>query len=343
MLYDQAKKDIFCNSSPPTSQQKQHSHHYKGDQDGNAPINAPSVTTIVLLQVQASMIQVISKLKAQKKGITTVVHVPIRWGLLFGLLVVDNVARALQVDQEMACLQHSDEQTICDANTITEEDDVLDDGSLTSTDDLSVGMSYQQPASYHHQQQPVLQRSQSATTANTKQSQHYQYSSSLYQHGLTTSVSSSPPSSPLLAIRPPMVSQSSEGLRVRPRKTSSPALTNGRPILSPAQQQRAIIGRGPGGGHVRSLSNNLHDIVSARPVSRSTSTNTSTSTTKPSPTVRRITAQRELGVASPPPASSNGLRRQASLHDLNASEKPTKRTQRQHRHTSSTATSQSKK
>ncbi|CAO3597985.1 unnamed protein product [Absidia cylindrospora] len=342
MLYDQAKKDIFCNSSPPTSQQKQHSHHYKGDQDGNAPINAPSVTTIVLLQVQASMIQVISKLKAQKKGITTVVHVPIRWGLLFGLLVVDNVARALQVDQEMACLQHSDEQTICDANTVTEEDDLLDDGgSLTSTDDLSVGMSYQQPASYQ-KQQPVLQRSQSATTANTKQSQHYQYFSSLYQHGLTTSVSSSPPSSPLLAIRPPMVSQSSEGLRVRLRKTSSPpALTNGRPILSPAQQQRAIIGRGPGGGHVRSLSNNLHDVGSARLVSKSAST--TTSSTKPSPTVRRITAQRDLGVASPPLASPNGLRRQASLHDLNASEKPTKRTQRQHRHTSSTTTSQSQK
>jgi hypothetical protein len=227
------------------------------------------------------MIQVISKLKTQKKGLTTVVQVPIRWGLLFGLLVVDNVARALQVDQEMACLQHSDEQTNSDGNTVTEEEDIDEGGSLTLVEGLTIGgASYQH--NHHHQPAfwpPLPQRSQSATTANTKHYNNYPFSLN-HQPSLSTSVSSSLPTSPLLAIRPPMVSQSSEGLRVRLRKVSSPpVLTNGRPALSSLQSQRAAS---------QTSSNN------------DTTTRSAKSSNKPLPTVRRITAQRDLAVASPP-------------------------------------------
>jgi hypothetical protein len=294
MLYDQAKRDIFSSPSPTVAQHKPlpHSHdssnipNNKADQDANAPVHAPSVTTIVLLQVQASMIQVISKLKTQKKGITTAVQVPIRWGLLFGLLVVDNVARALQVDQEMACLQHSDEQTNSDGNTVTEEEDIDEGGSLTYVEDLMIGgASYQHNHHHHHHTHhqtasypPLPQRSQSATTANTKHYHNYPFSLG-HQPSLSTSVSSSLPTSPLLAIRPPMVSQSSEGLRVRLRKVSSPpVMTNDRPVLSNLQPQRVSVS-----------SNNLHDT-----------TRSGTSSTRPLPTVRRITAQRDLAVASPP-------------------------------------------
>lgn len=299
MLYDQAKRDIFSSPSPTVAHHNPlpHSHdsssnpNNKADQDANAPVHAPSVTTIVLLQVQASMIQVISKLKTQKKGITTVVQVPIRWGLLFGLLVVDNVARALQVDQEMACLQHSDEQTNSDGNTVTEEEEIDEGGSLTYVEDLTIGgASYQHNHHHHHTHHqtasypPLPQRSQSATTANSKHYHNYPFSLN-HQPSLSASVSASLPTSPLLAIRPPMVSQSSEGLRVRLRKVSSPpVLTNGRPVLSNLQSQRAPAS-----------SNNLHDT-----------TRSAKSSTKPLPTVRRITAQRDLAVASPPGKKERG-------------------------------------
>ncbi|KAI8328912.1 hypothetical protein BC941DRAFT_457557 [Chlamydoabsidia padenii] len=312
MLYDQAKKDIFYGPSSPSTHHKlqshsQHSygnHSNKADQDANGPVHTPSVTTIVLLQVQVSMIQVIARLKKQKKGITTVVRAPIRWGLFLGLMVVDNVARALQVDQEMAYLQQSDEQTNSDGNAATEEDDA---GSLASMEDLSVGGAYP----------PLPQRSQSATTANTK----YNHYSSSHLPGLSASVSSSIPSSPLMAIHPPMVSQSSEGLRVRPRKISLPTvMTNERPILSNVQQRRLITDLGDG------------QQVSQDPPKSLKSSN------KASPTVRRVNAQRDLASTSSP-ATQNGLRRQTSQHDLNAPAKTTKRSQHQRRTHSATAAS----
>ncbi|KAI8092972.1 uncharacterized protein BX664DRAFT_328621 [Halteromyces radiatus] len=262
MLYDQAKRDVFSSGTSSPNQD------YHDNKMQDTPVNAPSVTTIVLLQVQASMIQVISKLKVHNKGIQNVVQVPIRWGLLFGLLVVDNVARALQVDQEMAFIQHSEHS---DERTITEEDD-----DVLSVEDLSIATV------------PTPQRSQSATT--------HRY----HQPRPMASMSSSPPSSPLFVIRPPLVSQSSDGLRVRLRKSSSP------PILSNIQQ-RPLVGRT---GHVRSLSNNDGRLLPKV-------------ANKPLPTVRRVIAQRDL---SSVPSSPNGLRRKVSLHDLNA-EQPIKRSQ----------------
>ncbi|SAM03877.1 hypothetical protein [Absidia glauca] len=106
MLYDKSNHDLFCNSAVSninrSQEQGRPSHKWH-----TRTAHAPSVTTTVLLQAQASMIQMISKIKTQKKGLlASLVQVPVRWGLLLGLYVVDGVASALRLDQDSRICSH---------------------------------------------------------------------------------------------------------------------------------------------------------------------------------------------------------------------------------------------
>ncbi|KAI8339379.1 hypothetical protein BC941DRAFT_511747 [Chlamydoabsidia padenii] len=60
--------------------------------------SAPPVTTTVLLQAQASMIQMVSRLKTKESEMTPMIRAPIRWGLLFGMLVVDGMGYVLRLE-----------------------------------------------------------------------------------------------------------------------------------------------------------------------------------------------------------------------------------------------------
>ncbi|CAO3618812.1 unnamed protein product [Cunninghamella echinulata] len=293
MLYEQVKKDIFSHNELVMNN---HNNH-------NDNIHPPSVTTIVLLQVQASMIQVISKLHGDnKKPIQSMVKLPLRWGLLVGLLVVDNVARVLHVDEEMANLQqqsdHPSQQQQPNTNPTSSFSSSDDDNESTTSSILD---------NHRHTQfnnNNIPQKSYSSTIPKSSSSSSTLH---IYPSTSTGSLSTTSPSSPLLAAPPlPILLKSSDGLRVRSRKISSP------PVLNNQQKQQSTtttttttFSSQPkiNGVRQRSISNNLHDGGNRLQQH----------------TVRRVNAQRELKVISPSVSSStsNVIRRQTSIHNLN--------------------------
>ncbi|KAI8327774.1 hypothetical protein EDC96DRAFT_531346 [Choanephora cucurbitarum] len=82
-LYDRARQDLFDTT---------HEHI----------TTVPSITTICLLQIQANIIQVLAYLPHHDKA---VLKQCLRWILLITLLLLDNLARILNVDQEMKDLK----------------------------------------------------------------------------------------------------------------------------------------------------------------------------------------------------------------------------------------------
>ncbi|KAF7727323.1 hypothetical protein EC973_007632 [Apophysomyces ossiformis] len=101
VLYDRAKSDLFV--------QNHHRAFIDGaPYDDTKPVYRPSITTIFLLQVQASIIQAISALPPKHAGaarrflVVALAQQVLRWALLFSLLVLDNVAHILNVEGEMA-------------------------------------------------------------------------------------------------------------------------------------------------------------------------------------------------------------------------------------------------
>ncbi|KAI8884836.1 hypothetical protein K501DRAFT_284652 [Backusella circina FSU 941] len=102
LLYDRVRDDIFEN-------QQQQQHHHR-------TVVIPSITTIALLQLQAYTIQLLTLIPQQRQqrqssGILAsilrrysplnVIRQTLRWILLIGLLLLDNVARILNVESEM--------------------------------------------------------------------------------------------------------------------------------------------------------------------------------------------------------------------------------------------------
>lgn len=132
MLYDKSDHGLFCNSAlssiSRSQEQLQSSHKWH-----TRKTQAPSVTTTVLLQAQASMIQTISKLKTQKKGFfAQMVQAPLRWGLILGLYVVDGVASVLRLDQDNKICSHQQSKV---GDSIASEEKRRQ--SVGSTDDSS--------------------------------------------------------------------------------------------------------------------------------------------------------------------------------------------------------------
>ncbi|KAI8073378.1 hypothetical protein BC940DRAFT_291181 [Gongronella butleri] len=311
MLYEQTKRDVFYPGGAV--------HLGGGPRDGHSNDDgpSPSVTTIVLLQVQASMIQAISHLHKTKSQIPQVVQTPLRWGLLFGLVVVDNVARALHVEQEMnnVCPDHS---------TVSSDDHAESPILSTSSSSVTIDTKVVQSPLYQRatNQQPHLVSSLNDSADSTRVSLHtppkQSSSTSLLPAHRSQSMTSSPMAppavimpqrsqstsflgsykdaatpltSPLLAIQPPLVSHSAQGLRVRLRKTSSPPAFHNR-LAQPSRTPPAAYAR------TRSVSNQLHDHAN--------NTNNTTKFLKRQPsTVRRVTARRNLADDQTPASSSS--------------------------------------
>ncbi|KAI8086978.1 uncharacterized protein B0P05DRAFT_533161 [Gilbertella persicaria] len=89
-LYDRARQDLFDNDL------------YRD--------TVPSITTICLLQIQASIIQVLAYLPYSSSwSLQTILKQCLRWTLLIGLLLLDNIARVLNVDTEMMALRSNND------------------------------------------------------------------------------------------------------------------------------------------------------------------------------------------------------------------------------------------
>ncbi|KAI7852786.1 hypothetical protein BDC45DRAFT_512541 [Circinella umbellata] len=80
-------------------------------------IRHPSITTLMLLQCQVSLIQAISTIPSKRQPTTNFVKLTVssgqqvlRWSMLCGLFVLDNVSRVLGVENEMVSLD--DESTV---------------------------------------------------------------------------------------------------------------------------------------------------------------------------------------------------------------------------------------
>ncbi|KAG2227623.1 hypothetical protein INT45_002308 [Circinella minor] len=129
VLYDQARNDMFHKHQPITTttattitqhdveeMKRVHSLFVQQEQQAIA-IRHPSITTLMLLQCQVSLIQAISTIPSKRQPTTNFVKLTVssgqqvlRWSMLCGLFVLDNVSRVLGVENEMVSLD--DESTV---------------------------------------------------------------------------------------------------------------------------------------------------------------------------------------------------------------------------------------
>ncbi|KAG0174752.1 hypothetical protein DFQ28_002394 [Apophysomyces sp. BC1034] len=132
VLYDRAKSDLFV-------QRNNHAFLDGPPYNDTKPVYPPSITTIFLLQLQASIIQAISALPPRTAGaarrffVVSLAQQALRWALILGLFVLDNVAHVLNVDNEMADIkqrQQEDEQSSHHLTYITAESTGSDNGLL---------------------------------------------------------------------------------------------------------------------------------------------------------------------------------------------------------------------
>ncbi|KAI8145643.1 hypothetical protein BJV82DRAFT_601729 [Fennellomyces sp. T-0311] len=118
LLYDRARNDMFQKDD---SQVKRVRSLFERDEEQeeerSVAVRQPSITAIMLLQCQVSLIQAITALPAKRKPTTDFVKLTVssgqqalRWSMLCGLFVLDNVSRMLGVENEMISLD--DESTI---------------------------------------------------------------------------------------------------------------------------------------------------------------------------------------------------------------------------------------
>lgn len=286
-LYDKVRRDLF--------EDQQNRNEKK--------VKIPSITTICLLQIQAYVVQILANLPpkvnmstspsssssiynlVQQKKMHTIISLRmtirqcLRWVLLIILLLLDNVARLLNIEHEMLDMMPEDNSSSRHDTSTTalakrsDYDQILDDedqvfhGSSTDTN------SYRDD--YYHQQKKQYHYDLGANNNNNNADGISELASPIQtvkrnNHGLVS------PSSPVNSPTPSFV--------VRQRKTSSNAastappspnmgMSDESPVLGPSRTNRT--------GHVRSLSNNMVDHQKK-----------SNSTQK----LRRITAQREITV-----------------------------------------------
>ncbi|KAI7874975.1 hypothetical protein K492DRAFT_211231 [Lichtheimia hyalospora FSU 10163] len=140
VLYDHAKQDAFA-----ATEHANHAHMLLAPPGSIPKKRIPSITTIMLLQMQVSMIQMIGSIPSSQSTAVThtqpttpptplpedsateksidhssgyrsvaavkgCVQKAARWSLLFGLVVLDNVGRALGVEEEMAHVCEQEQQ-----------------------------------------------------------------------------------------------------------------------------------------------------------------------------------------------------------------------------------------
>lgn len=117
-LYDYAKNDTF----PTTRGYNQHAKHLIYNDNSAAMMNTennsntPSITAILLLHMEVSLIQLISSLPAKRQHgmrfARSITHLQqaVRWMLLVGLLILDNVSNMLGIDKEMDRLASKHQQ-----------------------------------------------------------------------------------------------------------------------------------------------------------------------------------------------------------------------------------------
>ncbi|KAL9554879.1 hypothetical protein MBANPS3_002622 [Mucor bainieri] len=240
-LYDKVRQDLFEDSA----------HRHKRE-----TVKTPSITTICLLQIQAYIIQILTNLPTftvkksphqslsiyyliqQKKlhaisSLKSVLIQCVRWFLLIVLLLLDNMARVLNVEAEMTDIaahkEHSQEQ---DA-----EEDYDDDIYSTET--------------YHHD-----------PCANTKPINNG--SSEPSSPTKRTLVS---PSSPINSPTPNFVVRKTRHSFTNaptptptPTSTPTPAFTPVATTAASATEESPVFGPARTRvGHIRSLSNNMVD------------------------------------------------------------------------------------
>ncbi|KAI8393713.1 uncharacterized protein BYT42DRAFT_640847 [Radiomyces spectabilis] len=266
-LYDYAKKDVFPSSDGSSCQSSRNAR-------------TPSFTTIFLLQAQASMIQFISRL-GSKVSTHTILPVRItqkalRWALLVGLLVFDNVAYLLKVEEEISAINEPPSKPLKRSSS----------HMLVHTNTNN----YPQEEEHKQQQQqrpamdPAFPAIHAEATALSSPNSPIPTATHAYD---TTSLASSTANS--LDATADGASQasslSSNERRSIKSECDKPAR---RPSRIPTSTRR-----------VRSLSNNLSVTVMQPTISDSTAGATSTEGRSHSPevhTIRRIHAQRDLSV-----------------------------------------------
>ncbi|CEI97842.1 hypothetical protein RMCBS344292_11967 [Rhizopus microsporus] len=158
-LYDRVKSDLFD----------------QDDLNNREDVYIPSITAMVLLQMQAYIVQ-----SLVKSNTRSYLHQFIHWILLFALLILDNMARLLDVEHEIANLTHKKKRGQCVDNgkkkeelqeivTITKpcHTIVSPSSSITSPTPTYVRQRKVSSPSAVHQTSPVLEPSRQHNTSSS--------------------------------------------------------------------------------------------------------------------------------------------------------------------------------
>ncbi|KAK4509850.1 uncharacterized protein ATC70_007154 [Mucor velutinosus] len=237
-LYDKVRQDLF----------EDNAHRHKRE-----TVKTPSITTICLLQVQAYIIQILTNLPTftikkspnqslsiyyliQQKKLYAISYLKsiliqcVRWFLLIVLLLLDNMARILNVEAEMTDITAQKERPLIPQEQDTEED-YDDDTYSTET--------------YHHD-----------PCANTKPVNNG--SSEPSSPTKRTLVS---PSSPINSPTPNfVVRKTRHSFTNAPTPTPTPTPVSTSVVATTATEESPVFGPARTRvGHIRSLSNNMVD------------------------------------------------------------------------------------
>ncbi|KAL0145363.1 hypothetical protein V8B55DRAFT_1014017 [Mucor lusitanicus] len=237
-LYDKVRQDLF----------EDNAHRHKRE-----TVKTPSITTICLLQIQAYIIQILTNLPTftikkspnqslsiyyliqQKKlyaisSLKSVVVQCVRWFLLIVLLLLDNMARILNVEAEMTDIAAQKEHHPLIPQEQDAEEDYDDDAYSTET--------------YHHD-----------PCANTKPINNG--SSEPSSPTKRTLVS---PCSPISSPTPNfVVRKTRHSFTNAPTPTPTPASTSVATATSGTEESPVFGPARTRVGHIRSLSNNMVD------------------------------------------------------------------------------------
>lgn len=231
-LYDKVRQDLFEDNSNHNQREK---------------VKTPSITTICLLQIQAYIIQILTNLPTftikkspnqslsiyyliqQKKlyaisSLKSILIQCLRWFLLVILLLLDNIARILNVEGEMANITARQGHQLIPQEQEEEEDDDFDDDTFSTE-------------TYHHD-----------PCANAKPNNNG--SSEPPSPTKRTLVS---PSSPINSPTPNFVVRKTRHSFTNapvPTPASTSAAIEESPVFGPSRTRV---------GHIRSLSNNMVD------------------------------------------------------------------------------------
>ncbi|KAI7885734.1 hypothetical protein K492DRAFT_190692 [Lichtheimia hyalospora FSU 10163] len=150
--------------------------------------NAPSITAILLLHMEVSLIQLISSLSMKRQHGMIFAHLinhlqqAVRWILLVGLLILDNVSNMLGIDKEMDRLasQQRDmkkvKQQPVEFEIVHLEPDFIQEQELNTT----------QRHELEHQEHAQSEESQSTSTAATIHNNARRSPTAMSAHGMPT-------------------------------------------------------------------------------------------------------------------------------------------------------------